>query len=114
MKKALIEKPFMSKFGEVNVGDEVVYVTTSYGHSVRFSKGIYKGYIETDGEKKVKVCYEFVTNAQFFPNGKEFNWNTDYNSNTWSDIKNTLIRKDVTKNAMITLQLNRIAPLKSQ
>ena len=114
MKKTLIEKPFMSEFGEVNVGDEVVFVTTGYSHNVNFNKGVYKGYIETDGEKRVKVLHEFVRSEQFLPNGKEFNWKTDYNSTTWNDIKNTLIRKNVTKYAMTTLKLNRVAPLKSQ
>jgi len=114
MKKPIIELPFMSEFGEVNVGDKVAVLSTGYSHSVNFGPGVYMGYIVTEAGKYVKVMRESLQTVQFFPNGKEFNWSKDYNHNTWNDIKDTLVSRQVVKHKMTTLYLNRIAPLKSQ
>lgn len=114
MKKTLIEKPYTAEFGKIEVGDKVAFVTTGYGHNVNFDKGVYVGYIESGSEIYVKVLREFTSSVPFFPNGNEFNWSKDYNSTTWNDIRPTLVYKNVTKHAMTTLKLNRIAPLKHQ
>lgn len=116
MKKQLIEKPFESKFGIVNVGDQVVFVTTGYSHNVSVSKGKYIGYIESEdwhgrSIKKVKLeeeCYHHVWY------NKEMNTKCAYP--TWVQMKDEefmskIETRKVPYTRTTTLQLNRIAPL---
>jgi hypothetical protein len=117
-KNPIIKQSFTNEFGTANVGDTVMAVTTGYSHNVSIYKAIYLGYIETQGwrgevEKKVKLEVEKEHIVSVWANdGREFNWKTEYNKDTWQDVQKLLIRKNVMKKHKSTLKLNRIAPIK--
>lgn len=117
-KAQIIQAPIAGVFGEqVQVGDQVMVVTTGYSHNVSVRKGIYKGYIESTsgwrkGDKKAKIEVNTTRSIQVKPDGTEFCWNKDYNSATWDQVKDTLTRQVVPYTYMTTLQLNRIATIK--
>jgi hypothetical protein len=116
-KAQIIEAPIEGVFGEqVQVGDQVMVVTTGYSHNVSVRKGIYKGYVDTGmgwrKSKKAKIEINTTRHIQVKPDGTEFNWRTDYNQATWDTVKNTLVSKEVPYTYMTTLQLNRIATIK--
>ncbi len=116
-KAQIIQDSIQGVFGEqVQVGDQVMVVTTGYSHRVNVRKGIYKGYIESQGwnrkEKRAKIEINTTRSIQVKPDGTEFNWKTDYNQGTWAEVSKTLTRKEVPYTYMTTLQLNRIATIK--
>jgi hypothetical protein len=116
-KAQIIQDSIQGVFGEqVQVGDQVMVVTTGYSHRVNVRKGIYKGYVDTGmgwrKSKKAKIEINTTRSIQVKPDGTEFNWKTDYNQATWDTVKNTLVRKEVPYTYMTTLQLNRIATIK--
>lgn len=116
MKKQLNEKPFESKFGIVNVGDQVVFVTTGYSHNVSVSKGKYIGYIESEDRrgrsiKKVKLEEECHRAVWY---NKETNTKCAYPTLSQmrdGDCMSKIERRKVPYTRTTTLQLNRIAPL---
>lgn len=110
-----IEAPIKGIFGEsVNVGDEVMVVTTGYSHRVNVTKGKYLGYIESGGyyKQRAQVAVERKSFIQVKPDGTEFNWKKDYHRDTWPEISKTLTRKEITYTVVSTLCLNRIATIK--
>jgi hypothetical protein len=116
-KAQIIQDSIDGIFGEkVNVGDQVMVVTTGYSHRVNVRKGIYKGYVDTGmgwrKSKKAKIEINTTRSIQVKPDGNEFCWNKDYDSATWQTVKDTLVRKEVPYTYMTTLQLNRIATIK--
>jgi hypothetical protein len=117
-KAQIIQDSIKGVFGEqVNVGDQVMVVTTGYSHNVSVRKGIYKGYIESTsgyhrGYKRAKIEIHTTRHIQVKPDGTEFNWGKDYDSKTWNEVKDTLTRKEIPYVRMTTLQLNRIATIK--
>ena len=117
-KAQIIQDSIKGVFGEqVNVGDQVMVVTTGYSHNVSVRKGIYKGYIESTagyhrGYKRAKVEINTTRHIRVKPDGTEFDWGKDYNSATWNDVSKTLTNKEVPYTYMTTLQLNRIATIK--
>lgn len=111
--KTVIVAPIKGVFGEdVQVGDQVMVVTTGYSHNVSVKKGIYKGYIESNSGRRARVEVEAVRYAWEKPDGTEFVWRQDYNPTTYPQIKPTLKHKTITYIRKATLQLNRIATLK--
>lgn len=116
-KKSLIKEPFTNEFGMINVGDDVMVVTTGYSHRVSVYKAKYLGYIEsTDwhGEtiKRVKVAYQATRHVPYIKaTGKKFNWNTDYDARTYD--RNNIEYRQEYYDATSTLQLNRVAPIKA-
>ena len=118
IKKPIVQESFTHEFGTVNVGDTVMAVTTGYSHNVSVRRATYLGYIESEGwngkvEQKVKLEVEEEHRVQVWAdNGREFNWKTEYNKNTWQDVRDLLTSKKVMKKRQSTLQLNRIAPIK--
>jgi hypothetical protein len=117
-KAQIIQAPIKGVFGEdVQVGDQVMVVTTGYSHNVSVRKGIYKGYIESTsgyhrGYKRAKIEIQTTRSIQVKPDGTEFNWRKDYDSATWDTVKGTLVRQVVPYTHQTTLQLNRIATIK--
>jgi hypothetical protein len=117
-KAQIVQDSIKGVFGEeVNVGDQVMVVTTGYSHRVNVRKGIYKGYVESQqgwskGQKKAKIEINTTRSIQVKPDGNEFNWRTDYDSATWPTVKDTLVRKEIPYTYETTLQLNRIATIK--
>lgn len=115
-KAQIVQDSIKGVFGEeVNVGDQVMVVTTGYSHRVNVRKGIYKGYIESQGYykgKRAKIEINTTRSIQVKPDGNEFNWKTDYNQGTWNEVKDTLVRKEIPYTYETTLQLNRIATIK--
>ncbi len=116
-KAQIVQDSIEGIFGEkVNVGDQVMVVTTGYSHRVAVRKGVYKGYVESrgwcKGGKKAKIEIQSVRHVQLKPDGTEFDWRKDYNSATYQEVSKTLIRKEVPYTYMTTLQLNRIATIK--
>lgn len=110
-----IEAPITGVFGEtVNVGDEVMVVTTGYSHRVHVAKGKYLGYVESAGyyKQRAQIAVETKRHVQIKPDGTEFNWNKDYHRDTWQEVSKTLTRKEITYTRITTLCLNRIATLK--
>lgn len=116
-KKPLIQESYSNDFGTINVGDDVMVVTTGYSHRVRVYKAKYLGYIESTGWrgetiKKVKVGYEATRNVPYWKEtGKKFNWATDYNARTYD--RNAIEYREEKYPATSTLQLNRVAPIKA-
>ena len=111
-----IEAPIKGVFDEeVQVGDQVMIVTTGYSHRVSIAKGKYLGYIEGSGyyNQRAQVAVETTRYAQIKPDGTEFNWDKDYHKDTWEEVKKTLIRKEIPYTHISTLKLNRIATLKA-
>ena len=109
-----IEAPIEGALGEkVNVGDTVMVVTTGWGNTY-VAKGKYLGYVEGTGWYKQRAQVEIhnTRNAWMTPDGKEFDWRTDYNSATYEDIKHTLTLVEVPYTRLTTLNLNRIATIK--
>jgi uncharacterized membrane protein len=115
-KAQIIQDSIKGVFGEeVNVGDQVMVVTTGYSHRVNVRKGIYKGYVESQGYykgKRAKIEINTTRNIQVKPDGSEFIWRKDYNSATWPEVSKTLVRKEIPYTYQTTLQLNRIATIK--
>lgn len=114
--KQVIQESIKGVFEEdVNVGDKVMVVTKGRG-SVRINKGTYIGFV--DGKdygrtvKKAVIEIDAKRHANFFPDGREFNWRTDYDSTTYDQIKGTLTMRQVPYTRRTTLKLNRIATLK--
>jgi hypothetical protein len=110
-----IEAPIKGIFGEnVNVGDEVMVMTTGWGNAY-LRKGKYLGYVEGTGHYKqcAQVSIVLERRVQMKPDGTEFNWNKDYNMHTWDAVRATLTIKKVPYEYITTLKLNRIATLKS-
>lgn len=109
-----IEAPIQGVFGEnVNVGDQVMVMTTGWGNAY-LNKGTYLGYVECTGhyKQRAQVAIKTKRYAQLKPDGTEFNWNKDYNPNTWQEVRKTLTHKEVPYTRISTLKLNRIATLK--
>ena len=100
----------------INVGDTVMVVTTGYSHRVRVTKGKYVGYIESQSyygkTKRARIEVEEQRSYQVKPDGTRFDWNKDYNSATWNEVKETLTRRYEPYIRKATLNLNRIATLK--
>ncbi len=117
-KAQIVQDSINGIFGEkVNVGDQVMVVTTGYSHRVTVRKGIYKGYVESQqgwskGAKKAKIEINTTRSIQVKPDGTEFIWRKDYNAATWNEVKDTLVRRVIPFTYMTTLQLNRIATIK--
>lgn len=114
--KQVIQKPIQGVFKEdVQVGDKVMVVTKGRGN-VGISKGTYIGYVEGKDYgsllKKAVIEIDAVRYANFFPDGREFNWRKDYDSATYDQIKGTLTNRQVPYIRRTTLKLNRIATLK--
>jgi hypothetical protein len=109
--KQVIAAPIMGLFGqEINVGDTVVLVTTGFSHRVNVRKGKYVGYVESTGSysRRARVEVDSTRSFQVKPDGTEFNWKKDYDSKTWSTVKDTLTRRTEPCVVKATLQLNRI------
>ena len=110
----VIEAPIKGALGtEVNVGDTVMVVTTGYSHRVSVRKGIYRGYIEGKYNKRARIEVEAERSVYVNPDGTDFNWNKDYDSQTWTTVRPTLttrVEKYVVKS---TLTRNRIATIAS-
>jgi len=110
-----IEAPIKGIFGEtVNVGDEVMVMTTCWGNAY-LNKGKYLGYVEGTGYYKqcAQIAIQSNRSVQFKPDGTEFNWNKDYSRDTWAEVSKTLVRREIPYTRIATLKLNRIATLKS-
>lgn len=109
-----IEAPIKGVFGEVQVGDTVMVVTTGYSHRASVSKGKYLGYIESKGyyKQRAQIAIEYDSNVYIKPDGTEFDWRKDYNYNTWKEVQPTLTNKKIKLTRIATLKLNRIATLK--
>lgn len=110
-----IEAPIKGVFGEmVNVGDEVMVVSTGWSNTY-VSKGKYLGYVEGNGYYKQRAQIAIQANrfVQLKPDGTEFNWNKDYHRDTYEEVYKTLVRKEIPYVRISTLNLNRIATLKS-
>jgi hypothetical protein len=113
-KAVLIEEPIEGAIGvTVNVGDEVVVVTTGWSN-VSIEKGVYKGYIEGTGwyKKRAKVLVTYRRMMWHNPDGTPFNWNKQYDSSTFESVKQTLVMKEAKLSRMTTLNLNRMVPIK--
>lgn len=109
-----IEAPIKGIFGEtVNVGDEVMVMTTGWGNAY-LNKGKYIGYVEGTGYYKqcAQIAVETKRYVQMKPDGTEFNWNKDYHRDTWQEVSKSLTRKEIPYTRITTLKLNRIATLK--
>ena len=109
-----IEAPIKGIFGEtVNVGDEVMAMTTGRGNAY-LNKGKYLGYVEGTGYYKTRaqVAIETKRFVRLKPDGTEFNWSKDYHSDTWGEVSKTLTSKQIPYTRIATLNLNRIATLK--
>ncbi len=114
--KQVIQQSITGVFDEdVNVGDKVMVVTKGRG-SVGINKGTYIGFINStrygNPVKKAVIEVETSRYANFFPDGREFDWRKDYNSATYDQIKGTLTSRKVPYVRRTTLKLNRIATLK--
>jgi len=110
-----IEAPIKGVFGEtVNVGDEVMVMTTGWGNAY-LNKGKYLGYVEGTGYYKqcAQIEVQRTRYAQFKSDGTEFSWKKDYHRDTWHEVQKTLTRKEISYTSITTLKLNRIATLKS-
>ena len=114
-KAVLIEEPIEGACGVmVNVGDEVMVVTTGYSNRVSITKGVYKGYIEGTGwyKKRARVEVAYTRSVWHNPDGTPFNWK-DYNYSTFETVvKPTLVMKEVSGTHPTTLNLNRMVPIK--
>lgn len=111
----VIAAPITGLFGqEINVGDTVVSVTTGYSHRVNVRKGKYVGYIESTGSysRRARIEVEAERSVLVKPDGTDFCWNKDYNSNTWKDVQPTLTRRTEKYVKKSTLCLNRITTIK--
>jgi hypothetical protein len=110
-----IEAPIKGYFGEmVNVGDEVMVMTTGWGNAY-LNKGKYIGYVEGNSyyyTRCAQIAIETKRYAQMKPDGTEFSWKKDFNSDTWPEVSKTLVRKEIPYTRITTLKLNRIATLK--
>lgn len=95
-KKPIIESPYVTPFGTINVGDKVVAVTTEYSHRVKMFKATYLGYIESGTDRRVKISRNEVKFVQYWKD---------------PDFSQAEIRREVVT-ITSTLQLNRIAPIK--
>jgi hypothetical protein len=114
--KQVIAQPIEGiKGSTVNVGDRVMYVTKGRG-SIGTGFAKYIGYTEGSRYgstvKKAVLEVEATRYANFFPDGREFNWNKDYNSATYDSIKSTLTSRQIPYVRRTTLKLNRIASVK--
>lgn len=111
----VIESPITGALGtEIKVGDTVMVVTTGYSHRVSVKKGVYKGYIESNGyyyKRRARVEVEGTRSFQVKPDGTEFNWSKDYDPKTWQEVKDTLVRRTEPCVFKTTLNLNRIATI---
>lgn len=110
-----IEAPIKGVFGEeVQVGDEVMVVTTGFGHQVNLRKGKYLGYIEGNSyyKQRAQVAVQSIRHIQVKPDGTEFIWKRDYHRETWPEVRKTLIAKGIPYTRISTLCLNRIVTLK--
>lgn len=98
----------------INPGDEVMVVRSGYSNNVHCDKGIYIGYIvsEPTGNLRARVQMEKPHYSWHFPDGREFDWRTDYNRDTYDEVKKTLVHRESTRTFISTLWLNRIATLK--
>lgn len=114
--KQVIQGSIKGAFDTVNVGDNVMVVTTGYSHSCRVSKGKYIGYIEGkqygNTVKKAVIEVEAERYILTKPDGTPFDWKTEYNHATWDTVRKTLTNKSETYTRRTTLKLNRIATLK--
>ena len=110
----VIEAPIKGALGtEVNVGDTVMVVTTGYSHRVSVRKGIYRGYIEGKYNKRARIETEAQRNVYVNPDGTDFNWNKDYDSQTWTTVRPTLTTRVEKYIVKTTLNRNRIATIAS-
>ena len=114
--KQVITQPIEGiKGSTVNVGDRVMYVTKGRG-SIGTGFAKYLGYVEGSryGKtvKKAVLEVEATRYANFFPDGREFDWTRDYNKATYDSIKGTLTGRQVEYTRRTTLKLNRIASVK--
>lgn len=108
-------KPITGALGTmVQPGEQVMMVRSGYGNHVGCDKGTYIGYIvsKPSGNQRARVAMEQPYHAQYFPDGREFNWKTDYNNSTWEAVRPTLTSKTKTRTVHVTLNLNRIAAIK--
>jgi hypothetical protein len=113
-KATVIQAPLLGALDqEVNVGDTVMVVTTGYSR-VGIRKGVYKGYIEGSGyyPKRARIEVQTTRTIQYKPDGTPFNWSKDYDSNTWNDVRPTLVFKTEPYVHETTLNLNRIVSIK--
>ena len=110
----VIEAPIKGALGsEVNVGDTVMVVTTGYSHRVSVRKGIYRGYIEGKYNKRARIEVEAERSVYVNPDGTDFNWNKDYDSQTWTTVRPTLTTRVEKYIVKTTLNRNRIATIAS-
>lgn len=98
----------------IHPGEQVMMVRSGSGHSVACNKGTYIGYIisKPTGNRRARVAMDKTENVWHWPDGREFNWRKDYDSLTYNSIRPTLVIKERTRIAYITLNLNRIATIK--
>ena len=114
IKKPIIEQPFTTEFGTVNVGDVVVAVTTGYSHRVSVKKGRYLGYTESQGrhgqtEKKVKLEVQSYRKAWYYK-GTDTEWKWSHGN--YYQVKDQLETRQVPYFRKTTLRRNRIVPIK--
>lgn len=113
-KQLLIEQPFESDFGVVNVGDTVMAVATGYSHNVHVYKGKYLGYIESTQygkpRKKVKLEVEEFNHVWYYK-GTNIRWAYNYAEAIAPDFKEKFESRKISFTRKTTLNLNRIAPI---
>lgn len=112
-KKQRVEQAFTSNFGTVNVGDQVVAITTGYNNRVNVYKGTYLGFIETDNGPRVQIEFPHTETIAAFRDGKEWNWSCgSYEMYKKMLEDGELVKVTRTVRKISTLILNRIVPLK--
>lgn len=117
-----IEAPIKGVFGEVQVGDTVMVVTTGYSHRASVSKGKYLGYIESKGyyKKRAQIEVEHTGYKRLWNDtGEEFDYRGEREKALYKDY--STYSKNVQEQThtveykytrLSTLNLNRIATLK--
>lgn len=108
-------KPITGAIGTtIQPGDQVMMVRSGYGSHAVCDKGTYLGYIvsKPTGNRRARVEMEEQYSSWCHADGREFNWKTDYRSDTWDEMKASLHVETRTRKVIVTLFLNRIAAIK--
>lgn len=108
-------KPITGAIGTtIQPGEQVMMVRSGYGNHVGCDKGTYIGYIvsKPTGNFRARVAMEQKYSHWCHPDGREFDWKTEYDSRTWAEVKDTLHIENKTRTVHVTLHLNRIAAIK--
>lgn len=108
------KEPFETKFGTVNPGDEVAYLTVSTGWP-SFGKAVYLGYTqqnEAGSKQKIRLAELSKRNVLYIKGtNTSMSWSIAFNrENNWKNDSVEYREEPYTR--IRSLQLNRIIPIK--